>query len=864
MLVSSKQGAIQCIRQRSSIRSQVQVSFQRLWLVPLLIFLSVGQLSAESTTNEHEPQPGPVVPLELSVVDNMQWQGNDSRVIGLRLSMFSAKNYSLYGLDLGLANRITKNSGGLRLAIYNGTDGGHTGLEVGVANVSSESLGLQLGFFNGTDSLIGYQIGAINYLDGPAFLPMTGALANVSENAYFGQLTLGINVSDYSPVQIAGLGNIQSQESVPLQLALGFNFGDQNLLQISGLYNQGDDENLLQITTGVNFAGNIPVQFGLLGNAADDVGLQIGALNFGDDTGLQFGLGNNAQSIPLQVAVILNSADENPLQLSGLVNYGRDLRFQVAGLYNEADYSLFQLSLLGNSSEQGYFQLTLGINGDGVPVQIGSINLSDESKFQLGVYNQSRKNHGFRLGLINRSEEHTGLDIGLFNETHTLNGHQIGLINIAWKGRFPFTILYNYGDQDIEEIRTGLLKAGWTPLQLSHYMPGQLFEKEVPVYGLRLNFLYSENRRVYGLDFGILQFSDAGGGIQLGVFNEVAGDHCGLQAGIVQSVARGNGIYLAGLFQEMEELNGFSLAPIAITEGPMNGYQLGLIYNRATKFPVLQVGGWNDADEADLQLGWIGNQRETGSAAPQIGLLFNISEVGAVFQLSGLLNHTEDYSFLQLSGIVNASDELSFLQLTGGVNTTHRNLMLQLAGLGNISDGPAPLQLAGIWNSAETATYLQMAGFVNLGPQPISDEEIRISSPLAQISLIHNQGFEVPLQVSVVNYARESAWFQIGGFNFADRPLFQLGLINAREIAPGIQIGLANGGSGLMAQFGLINVGTEDGTAGIMVAPWNYAHQHSGLMLGVFNYAEDLTGIQIGLINVNRSGTFSIMPGLNF
>ena len=97
----------------------------------------------------NQPARG-LTPLELAVVSDMQWKGNQYSVLGLRLTMFGGLNRNLYGLDIGPWNEVADSSVGIRFGLYNRTGNSHTGLEIGGLNYSGSGYGLQLGAINRT------------------------------------------------------------------------------------------------------------------------------------------------------------------------------------------------------------------------------------------------------------------------------------------------------------------------------------------------------------------------------------------------------------------------------------------------------------------------------------------------------------------------------------------------------------------------------------------------------------------------------------------------------------------------------------------------------------------------------------------
>lgn len=138
----------------------------------------------------------------------------------------------------------------------------------------------------------------------------------------------------------------------------------------------------------------------------------------------------------------------------------------------------------------------------------------------------------------------------------------------------------------------GWAETRFTPLQLSVIGgPTQIFKKKVPVRGLRLSGLYSNQSAVRGLDLGAFNRTDELTGLGVGLANVAEGDVTGLQLGWAQ-FAR-------------DDLQGVQLGISNVVEGETLGAQLG-VANIMENGKGLQVGVWNVAEEMKgLQIGLI-------------------------------------------------------------------------------------------------------------------------------------------------------------------------------------------------------------------------------------------------------------------
>ncbi|MBU43796.1 MAG: hypothetical protein CMN76_11290 [Spirochaetaceae bacterium] len=880
--------------------------------------------------------------LDLGAVNNIA-----DTSVGIRLGAVNRTGHDQYGVEVGGLNASGQTLG-LQLGIINRTDALY-GYQLGLANIVEESAFLPMtgALFNATETAymgqfsLGANVATRSPFQFAALLNSQRGSANkqdVSPIRILLQVSLGLNVGYKTPFQISGIGN--GTRGAYLQFAGGFNDADHTWMQLSGIFNYSDSV-YLQIG-GLNRSEDVAMQIGWLGNFLwQKSSVQVGGLfNWGKDSPLQIGLGfnaggdvqlagffNTANSPTFQMSALVNSASYGAVQIGGLFNLSKNMRVQTAGLYNLSDESYWQFSLVGNRAKKGKVQISAGWNSGDASLQFGLLNTSEFSQFSLGAINVTNEAFGFRLAAINRSEKQSGLDVGILNDTKILRGHQVGLINISRNGGLPFTILYNYGSEDSQEESTGLMQAAYTPFQFSIYMPGQLFARETEVRGLRLNLAYSENADVYGLDVGPVQVSqDVAGaqvhlvsvsegsvdgvqlglsssvdgsfrGAQVGVFSAVEQDFSGVQLGGFNTAASGKGVFVGLLYQKFTgDLDGFVFSPIAITEGELTGYQIGLFYNSADDFPLLQLGGVNDAEYAPIQLGLLGNIRRKGSFGPQLATGFNFSWEGAIFQISGLGNSTKNGTLFQLSGFWNSARHVYGLQITAGFNgDTDIVYGIQLSGIGNFAnqgsalqlaggfnsgngyDGSTPVQLAGVanfgwddsflqiaggFNFAEKRVAFQLAGLFNLGPDQERDYEIQ--SPFFQGSVLFNRSENTPIQMALINYSEERTILQIGAANIFQRGNVQIGAYNSGQLAPGVRMGFMNHGHGGPFQFAAINIHSSGPAYGVSIGAWNFADEYNGIMLGVFNYAKDLDGVQIGLLNINRTGTLPVMPLFNF
>ena len=125
----------------------------------------------------------------------------------------------------------------------------------------------------------------------------------------------------------------------------------------------------------------------------------------------------------------------------------------------------------------------------------------------------------------------------------------------------------------------------------------QLFKKEVPVYGLRLNLIYGVQTQVAGIDLGPFNETDSAMGLGVGVANISLGAAFGLQVGVAAHVE--------------EDFYGLQTGFANMVRGRIAGAQLGIV-NRAEEGAGFQLGIVNQSKSIKgLQLGLI-NINENG------------------------------------------------------------------------------------------------------------------------------------------------------------------------------------------------------------------------------------------------------------
>jgi hypothetical protein len=185
----------------------------------------------------------------------------------------------------------------------------------------------------------------------------------------------------------------------------------------------------------------------------------------------------------------------------------------------------------------------------------------------------------------------------------------------------------------------------------------------------------------------------------------------------------------------------------------------------------------------------------------ELGSLFNINMQGAIgAQFAGLFNCTGSACSdiqsrnVQFGGLFNITNKGKSAQF-GGLFNVGDTAWIQGGGLFSISKN-AFVQLSGIFNYANTALF-QAAGIGNTAKQSG-----------AQFAGIFNGGCTVPFQAAGIANVAEKSVCQIAGiFNKTKEGRFQMGLINVRDTADGVSLGLIN----IVKKGGILEAGIEAG-----------------------------------------------------
>ena len=231
---------------------------------------------------------------------------------------------------------------------------------------------------------------------------------------------------------------------------------------------------------------------------------------------------------------------------------------------------------------------------------------------------------------------------------------------------------------------------------------------------------------------------------------------------------------------DIAEVTEITVVADSVTPQKTKPAQLTFIYPVGT-------GGVNSAENSyNLSINVLGGV--TGQTKGlELGSLFNINKYGASGgQFAGIFNLT----------LANNPDiQSNNAQFAGIFNVTQKGKSAQFAGVFNRGD-IAYIQAAGIFNSTNES-YCQLAGIAN-----------QANTVDFQASGIANIANTTDCQIAgIANIAQESKCQIAGVVNITKKGRFQLGVINIRDTADGVSLGLIN----IVKKGGIMEFGIEAG-----------------------------------------------------
>jgi hypothetical protein len=134
------------------------------------------------------------------------------------------------------------------------------------------------------------------------------------------------------------------------------------------------------------------------------------------------------------------------------------------------------------------------------------------------------------------------------------------------------------------------------PVNIALVNPIQVFPEDVPIQGIRLNFIYGKNVSMVGFDWGLANHVGTGGftGLQWGAVNICDGKCSGVQLGLVNFNQKNVEGFQWGWYNRGDYVNGFQLGLVNSAES-MKGLQIGLvnIIKTGGEFPVFPIVNWS-------------------------------------------------------------------------------------------------------------------------------------------------------------------------------------------------------------------------------------------------------------------------------
>lgn len=170
-------------------------------------------------------------PVMVSLVTPVQAPSREYDVRGFRLSLIYGDCADFSGLDIGIANHVSRELTGIAIGGVNISNGRMRGGQVGLVNWNgngesawgSRSTGAQVGLLNCADSFCGLQDGLVNVATGSfaglqtSFLNVSGDLSGAQIGCYF---FLGVNVADMLRGCQIGLVNYAASVDSGMQIGL--------------------------------------------------------------------------------------------------------------------------------------------------------------------------------------------------------------------------------------------------------------------------------------------------------------------------------------------------------------------------------------------------------------------------------------------------------------------------------------------------------------------------------------------------------------------------------------------------------------------------------------------------------------------
>ncbi len=336
------------------------------------------------------------------------------------------------------------------------------------------------------------------------------------------------------------------------------------------------------------------------------------------------------------------------------------------------------------------------------PVQIFSRDTDIYGlRFNL-IFGRSRNIFGLDLGIVNSTRLMGGIQFGLWNHSRDAYGVQIGLFGNIARGDGAIA------DRVYDSFREGLA------------LPG-IYEK-FPVVG---SFLSRISRLTFVIGSSIYGNADMGGfqlslglnsarhviGVQCcGLMNAATGNLYRIQTALLYNFAQDvYGLQFSAIgLNRAETLHGMQISVIGwnLAASDSIGMQMSILGNSAAHLYGAQIGGFNLAGGAGLQLGIV------NFGIPFAGVQLGAYNRGGIDGLAvGVINdHEESVRGLAIAVRNSGGGTLTGAQLALLDNVTSKAAGFQAAGLWNTNEtSMAGVQLALVYNASKTMSGVQMA-----------------------------------------------------------------------------------------------------------------------------------------------------------
>lgn len=325
----------------------------------------------------------------------------------------------------------------------------------------------------------------------------------------------------------------------------------------------------------------------------------------------------------------------------------------------------------------------------------------------------------------------------------------------------------------------------------------------------------------------------------------------------------------SGSKQQVPELN---RRTISQKDGKNKPFQLTLIY------PLGTDGMNSKNNDYNVSVNLFGGITNNVKGAELAGF-FNVNQNGisglqfaGFVNLSGALPQVSGGNNTQIAGAINYNKTGRSAQITGGINVGETGP--QISGFINVvSESPVQVtvginyaevgksQFSGVINLA-SYSYLQMTGGINI-TNDINTQISTISNIAENSKCQIAGGINVAKKgntqiVGGINIASESKCQIAGVLNVTDKGRFQLGVINIRDTADGLPIGIIN----IVKSGGVFEFGIETGEYIYPALTFcSGVDKFYSILSGAYNFSNEFWAFGVGF---GTSISINDKVGVNF